>query len=107
MDKHENEEKEAKIVDDDETTESQGKRHQAPNISQMEPTTIGAYGGGLYGTDDEPKESSSSPRKPRASLTQTADGPGDEQDNKLPPSHKSPPSSGDRGIDITGQSYIQ
>lgn len=30
------------------------KQKQPPNISPMEPLTHDAYGGGLYGADDEP-----------------------------------------------------
>lgn len=71
-----------------------------PNISSMKPITHGAYGGGMYGTDDR-----KGPSKPPASETQSADGPVDSTTIHL--KSKPPPSSGDRDIDITGQSYIQ
>ncbi|PWA39430.1 hypothetical protein CTI12_AA572090 [Artemisia annua] len=71
-------------------------------ISTMEPVTHEAYGGGMYGTDDE--ESKKSPNEPRASETQSADGPSETAKTEL--KHNPPPSSGDRDIDITGQSYI-
>ncbi|KAJ0025235.1 hypothetical protein Pint_09262 [Pistacia integerrima] len=44
------------------------------------------------------------PEKPSASETQSADGP---VGPDIKPKHPPPPSSGDRDIDITGQSYIQ
>ncbi|XVF35853.1 hypothetical protein REPUB_Repub19eG0007000 [Reevesia pubescens] len=75
--------------------------HQPPHISPMLPVTFDAYGGGMYGTE---QGQTKIPEKPPASETQSADGP-DEAKNK--PKHKPPPSSGDRDIDITGQSYIQ
>lgn len=74
----------------------------AKTISRMMPVTQEAYGGGLYGT--EPRGSQVQPRRPPASDTQAADG------SPLAsgePKHPPPPSSGDRDIDITGQSYIQ
>ncbi|KAG6496253.1 uncharacterized protein LOC121991155 [Zingiber officinale] len=67
-------------------------------ISAMEPVTREAYGGGLYGTDQRP------PGAPLASATQSADGPAQPD---APPKHRPPPSTGDRDLDITGQSYIQ
>ncbi|XP_042499714.1 uncharacterized protein LOC122077881 [Macadamia integrifolia] len=77
------------------------QRQQPLHISQMEPVTEGAYGGGMYGTEvGQPKQ----PVKPPASDTQGADGP---VGPNIEPKHKPPPSSGDRDIDITGQSYIQ
>ena len=77
------------------------RQHQPPNISPMEPLTRGAYGGGMYGTEAGQPEK---PTKPPASETQSADGP---TEPAVPPKHKPPPSSGDRDVDITGQSYIQ
>ncbi|TYI42830.1 hypothetical protein ES332_A01G125900v1 [Gossypium tomentosum] len=62
----------------------QSESHQPPHISPMHPVTHNAYGGGFE--------------------TQSADGP---NEAKNEPKHKPPPSSGDRDIDITGQSYIQ
>ncbi|XVE56267.1 hypothetical protein DITRI_Ditri03aG0224700 [Diplodiscus trichospermus] len=75
--------------------------HQPPHISSMQPVTHGAYGGGMYGTE---QGQSKKPAKPPASETQSADGP---DEAKKKPEHKPPPSSGVRDIDITGQSYIQ
>ncbi|XP_015884054.3 uncharacterized protein LOC107419769 [Ziziphus jujuba] len=86
--------------------EDHADNHQdpPPNISPMEPITHGAYGGGMYGTDDK-RDEKIKPSKPPASQTQSADGPVDSTTIHL--KHKPPPSSGDRDIDITGQSYIQ
>lgn len=82
--------------------EEEGQRQkQPPSVSPMEPLTHGAYGGGFYGTDDEP---SKNPVKPPASKTQSADGP---EEANIQPKHNPPPSTGDRDTDITGQSYIQ
>ncbi|OIV97576.1 hypothetical protein TanjilG_12333 [Lupinus angustifolius] len=76
---------------------------EGPQISRMEPVTHGAYGGGMYGTEKgEPeKQRKAAP----ASETQSADGPIDKDAIKI--NLNPPPSSGDRDIDITGQSYIQ
>lgn len=75
--------------------------NQPPFISPMVPVTRGAYGGGMYGTEEGQPEK---PEKHRASDTQSADGP---VGPAIQPKHKPPPSSGDRDVDITGQSYIQ
>lgn len=72
-----------------------------PNISPMKPVTENAYGGGMYGTEAGQPEK---PEKPPASDTQSADGP---VGPTVQPKHKPPPSTGDRDVDITGQSYIQ
>lgn len=93
-------------------------QHQPPYVSQMQPVTHEAYGGGLYGMDDEKEKDSKTIKRdakdiekepqqhhPPASETQSAEGPDEEKTTK--PKHKPPPSSGDRDIDITGQSYIQ
>ncbi|KAL3505474.1 hypothetical protein ACH5RR_035315 [Cinchona calisaya] len=88
-------------VEEDEGGQNESEKHQPPNISPTQPVQIEAYGGGLYGKDDD------QPKKPhpgRASETQSADGP---LPPTIKPKHKPPPSSGDRDIDITGQSYIQ
>ncbi|KAL8233455.1 hypothetical protein R6Q59_019555 [Mikania micrantha] len=82
--------------------EDKENRLNHPIISTMEPLTHEAYGGGMYGTDDDQPP----PREPPASDTQSADGPS-ETTIRTEPVHKPPPSSGDRDIDITGQSYIQ
>ncbi|EOA14676.1 hypothetical protein CARUB_v10027946mg [Capsella rubella] len=85
------------------------EQHQPPYISQMQPVTHEAYGGGLYGKDDEKevtdREKEPLQHKPPASETQSADGP--DEVKTLTPKHKQPASSGDRDVDITGQSYIQ
>ncbi|KAK2446603.1 hypothetical protein QL285_017387 [Trifolium repens] len=78
------------------------KLGEGPQISRMEPVTHGAYGGGLYGTEKGQQEKQT---KPPASDTQSADGPVDKESMK--PKHNPPPSTGDRDVDITGQSYIQ
>lgn len=74
---------------------------QPPSISPMKPVTRDAYGGGMYA--NEPGEQKK-PGNPPASETQNADGPAGPNTN---PEHQPPPPSGDRDIDITGQSYIQ
>ncbi|KAI3807753.1 hypothetical protein L1987_23687 [Smallanthus sonchifolius] len=86
------------------TGEGNENRLNHPVISSMEPLTHEAYGGGMYGKDDDkppPKDARELP----ASETQSADGPSETALTE--PKHKPPPSSGDRDIDITGQSYIQ
>lgn len=82
------------------------KEKEGGEISRMEAVTHGAYGGGMYGTDDSQKDQTKLKNKPPASDTQSADGPIDHS-NHHTPSNPPPPSSGDRDIDITGQSYIQ
>lgn len=78
------------------------KQMQPPNISLMEALTHDAYGGGMYGSDVDP---SANQVKTRGSKTQqSADGP---EEANVQPKQKPPPSTGDRDIDITGQSYIQ
>ncbi|VAI24778.1 unnamed protein product [Triticum turgidum subsp. durum] len=59
------------------------REHQAPNISE---------------------EGRREPGRPRASATQSADGP---EEPVARPRHPPPPSTGDRDLDITGMSYIQ
>ncbi|KAJ4959769.1 hypothetical protein NE237_019679 [Protea cynaroides] len=79
----------------------QQEQQPPPHISPMVPVTEGAYGGGMYGTEvGQPNKRT----KPPASDTQSADGP---VGPYIEPKHKPPPSTGDRDIDITGQSYIQ
>lgn len=86
---------------DDEDSHGQRLQQQhPPNISPMEPITHGAYGGGMYGTEKGHPEK---PVKPPASDTQSADMP---VEPTVEPKHRPPPSSGNRDIDITGQSYI-
>lgn len=86
--------------------EEKKKLGDGPQISKMEAVTRGAYGGGLYGTEkrEEGKEEMVKKKAP-ASETQSADGPVEQ--TRLPLNHHSPPSTGDRDLDITGQSYIQ
>ncbi|OMP11143.1 hypothetical protein COLO4_03997 [Corchorus olitorius] len=79
--------------------------HQPPHVSPMQPLTHEAYGGGMYGT--EQGQTKKPENKPPASETLSADGPGEANLAKSKPKHEPPPSSGDRDIDITGQSYIQ
>ncbi|KAK6939063.1 hypothetical protein RJ641_032571 [Dillenia turbinata] len=67
----------------------------------MEPVTKRTYGGGLYGTEvGQPDK----PVKPPASDTQSEDGAVGPDPQ---PKQRPPPPTGDRDIDITGQSYIQ
>jgi hypothetical protein len=80
--------------------DEQQQQHQAPNISEMKPVTREAYGGGMYANEEGKRE----PGKPRASATQSADGP---EEPVGRPRHPPPPSTGDRDLDITGMSYIQ
>nr|GME11178.1 Mediator of RNA polymerase II transcription subunit 26 [Ipomoea batatas] len=83
---------------------------QPPYISPMQPLTKEGYGGGFYGKDDEPAQNKNnnnqSSKRPAvaASKTQSADGP---EEATVQPKHQPPPSTGDRDLDITGQSYIQ
>ncbi|CAL4937507.1 unnamed protein product [Urochloa decumbens] len=78
------------------------REHQPPNISEMKPLTREAYGGGMYAAEEGRRRD---PARPRASATQSADGP--EEAKATKPNHPPPPSTGDRDLDITGQSYIQ
>ncbi|KAK9270959.1 hypothetical protein L1049_026547 [Liquidambar formosana] len=71
--------------------------NQLPFISPMVPVIRGAYGGGMYATEEGQPEK---PEKHRASDTQSADGP---VGPAIQPKHKPPPSSGDRDVNITGQ----
>jgi hypothetical protein len=64
----------------------------------MKPLTREAYGGGMYGTEEGGRRD---PARPRASATQSADGP-EEQRAPRRPSHPPPPSTGDRDLDVTG-----
>ncbi|KAI3507149.1 hypothetical protein L1887_21967 [Cichorium endivia] len=106
MEKVERDKEQIRVVAD----EAAGNRNNSenrlthPSISTMEPLTHEAYGGGMYGKDDY-KPPPKNPREPPASETQSADGPSETAPVEL--KHKPPPSSGDRDIDITGQSYIQ
>eukprot|EP00257_Ricinus_communis_P000813 XP_002510654.2 uncharacterized protein LOC8267891 [Ricinus communis] len=95
-------EKEKKKMETDrEKQEREGTLNQPPQLTAMKPVTHDAYGGGMYGSEaDEPQKQSKKP----ASDTQSADGPAEKTTE---PKHKPPPSTGDRDLDITGQSYIQ
>ncbi|CAI9260501.1 unnamed protein product [Lactuca saligna] len=106
MEKVERDKEQTKVVADDAAGSRNANKNRLshPVISTMEPLTHEAYGGGMYGKDDD-KTPPKNPRQPPASETQSADGPSDTTPVEL--KHKPPPSSGDRDIDITGQSYIQ
>ncbi|XP_062213608.1 uncharacterized protein LOC133914524 [Phragmites australis] len=78
------------------------REHQPANISEMKPLTREAYGGGMYANEGLGQRRD--PTKPPASATQSADGP---EEPAGRPRHPPPPSTGDRDLDITGQSYIQ
>nr|XP_043614396.1 uncharacterized protein LOC122586476 [Erigeron canadensis] len=78
-----------------------------PVISTMKPLTHEAYGGGMYGKDDDQVQQHKKKNHPPASETQSADGPSEPTNKMAELKNKPPPSSGDRDIDITGQSYIQ
>lgn len=82
--------------------DNEKKLGEGPQISKMEAVTRGAYGGGMYGTE---KGEEQLKKKAPASDTQSADGPVEQ--TRLPLNHHAPPSTGDRDLDITGQSYIQ
>lgn len=85
-------------------------RERSCVISDLQPVQEEAYGGGLYGKDDD-QEVKQSPRRngskvimsPRACDFQSADGPPVSPSSKV----RSPRSTGDRDLDITGQAYIQ
>ncbi|KAF8780109.1 hypothetical protein HU200_001766 [Digitaria exilis] len=81
------------------------REHQPPSISEMKPLTREAYGGGMYAAEDG--RSRRDPARPRASATQSADGPEEAKAAGEKPKRPPPPSTGDRDLDITGQSYIQ
>lgn len=78
------------------------KQKEKEDGSRMKPLTYEAYGGGMYGRDEGETEIAA---KPPASETQSADGP--DEATTRPPKHPPPPSTGDRDLDITGQTYIQ
>ncbi|OAY50429.1 uncharacterized protein LOC110615389 [Manihot esculenta] len=87
---------------DREKQEREGTLNQPLQISPMKPVTEEAYGGGMYA--NEPGQTQKVSKKP-ASETQSADGETEKAASE--PKHKPPPSTGDRDLDITGQSYIQ
>ncbi|KAL1809952.1 hypothetical protein ACET3Z_026942 [Daucus carota] len=86
--------------------EEEAAQHHSIFISDMKPLTKEAYGGGMYGHDDDDDKTGQPENtgKTPASDTQSADGP---VGPTVEPKHKPPPSTGDRDVDITGQSYIQ
>ncbi|KAJ8557590.1 hypothetical protein K7X08_003215 [Anisodus acutangulus] len=95
--------KEDKAMEKEKQEEEASRReYQPPYISRMQPLTKEAYGGGMYGKDDEGPERKVD--KAPARDTQSADEP---KEATIQPKHKPPPSSGNRDIDSTGQSYIQ
>lgn len=79
------------------------KQKEKEDGSRMKPLTYEAYGGGMYGRDEGETEIAAN--KPPPSETQSADGP--DEATTRPPKHPPPPSTGDRDLDITGQTYIQ
>ncbi|KAL3736436.1 hypothetical protein ACJRO7_025392 [Eucalyptus globulus] len=82
----------------------QGSQSGPPHMTPLKPLTHDAYGGGMYGKDDDQGQQERPASKPPASDTQSADGP---VGPPVQPKHRPPPSTGDRDLDITGQSYIQ
>ncbi|KDP36828.1 hypothetical protein JCGZ_08119 [Jatropha curcas] len=89
---------------DREKQEREGTLNHPQQISPMKPVTREAYGGGMYANEAEREQPQKQNKKP-ASDTQSADGPAEK--STAEPKHKPPPSTGDRDLDITGQSYIQ
>ncbi|KAI6690645.1 hypothetical protein NL676_027473 [Syzygium grande] len=90
-----------------EPEQEQESQSGPPHMTPLKPLTHDAYGGGMYGTDDrqgQQQEERPPASKPPASDTQSADGP---VGPPVQPKHRPPPSTGDRDLDITGQSYIQ
>ncbi|KAI5055322.1 hypothetical protein GOP47_0030467 [Adiantum capillus-veneris] len=87
-------------------TASSDASQTTSTISELRPLAPEAYGCGLYGHDDSGDATTRpSPRmsQSRSSDSQSAEGP-----PTTPPAHvHEPPSTGDRDLDITGQSYIQ
>ncbi|KAI5353600.1 hypothetical protein L3X38_006494 [Prunus dulcis] len=83
------------------------KQKEKEGGSRMKPVTYEAYGGGMYGRDEGETEIAAKPKanKPPAREKQSADGP--DEATTGPPKHPPPPSTGDRDLDITGQTYIQ
>lgn len=77
--------------------------NRSSSMYPMQPVTEGAYGGGLYGTK---QGLAVDPTKAPASDQRSADGPADP---KVEPKPHPPLSllSGDRDVDITGQSCFQ
>ncbi|WVZ55336.1 hypothetical protein U9M48_006008 [Paspalum notatum var. saurae] len=86
------------------------REHQPPNISEMKPLTREAYGGGMYANEGARSRDPAS--RPRAGAAQSADGEREREQEQAAGApgrlgHPPPPSTGDRDLDITGQSYIQ
>ena len=83
---------------------NEGRREDsAMMVSDLRPTTENAYGGGLYGTDST--ASSTAPKEGHASDVQSAEGL--ESDMPDRGDIHEPPSTGNRGTDITGMPYTQ
>lgn len=87
------------------------KAKECSPISEMKPLNREAYGGGLYGNEKhyssgngDGEAAKEKLHVARASDTQSADGP---VEPSMPLKHKPPPSTVDRDLDITGQTYIQ
>ncbi|CAI0382192.1 unnamed protein product [Linum tenue] len=85
-------------------TKEGGGTTQQPHVTGMRPVTKEAYGGGMYAAN-ETTGMKKREGQPPASDTQSADGPVEKPAVEL--KHPPPPSTGDRDLDITGQSYIQ
>ena len=90
---------------DKQKKKQQDEQSEGPKISDMKAVTRNAYGGGMYALEEADFNRPTS--NPPAAETQSADGPGEAALQREPIKHRPPPSSGDRDIDITGQSYIQ
>ncbi|KAL4557575.1 hypothetical protein LXL04_035758 [Taraxacum kok-saghyz] len=101
MEKVERDKEQIRVVADEAASGHSDSEYKLshPTISTMEPLTHEAYGGGMYGKDDD-KSPPKNPKERPASETQSADGPSETTPVEL--KHKPPPSSGDRDIDITG-----
>ena len=95
MKKKESEKKMEKEEEKEEENQKQPPPPPNPSVSPMKPLTRDAYGGGIYGTDDEQERK---PVNPPASATQSADGP--EEEASVQRKQKSPPLPPSTGIEI-------
>lgn len=100
----ESQQKEKTTSEEEMSQRPQGRPQEGQAMTSMKPVTKEAYGGGMYGKEEG--EVYKQPQHP-ASETQSADGPGEATLAQTQPKHTPPPSTGDRDLDITGQSYIQ
>lgn len=76
-----------------------GTLNQPPQMTTMKPVTDGV---GMHANETLPGQGQQDRDKPPASETQSADGPAEKPG--FQPKHQSPPSTGDRYLDITGKS---